>query len=273
MRLEAGEGVDLYPLFVRPVDEGADVLFVAPTNTYLAYANDHFAASDMSAIMGHERVVSDDETFINAHPEFGLSCYDRHKDGSPVRYSSRRRPLLNVRPHYPNWLTGSFRHFAVDLFFLAWLERLPHSYHVVTDQEVHERGSELLSKYKAVVTGSHPEYWTSQGLTALEDYALGGGRILYLGGNGFYWVTSIDPISLDHRGSSRQFRPALMGRACRRAQSCPHRRTRRPVAPSRTRSEHARRRRLRDGRLFEGERLQASHRRAMSRDLKRSSRA
>ena len=124
VRLEAGEGVDLYPLFVRPVDEGADVLFVAPTNTYLAYANDHFAASDMSAIMGHERVVSDHETFINAHPEFGLSCYDRHKDGSPVRYSSRRRPLLNVRPHYPNWLTGSFCHFAVDLFFLAWLERL-----------------------------------------------------------------------------------------------------------------------------------------------------
>ena len=90
--------MDLYPLFVRPIDEGADVLFVAPTNTYLAYANDHFAASDMSSIMGHERVVSDDVVFINAHPEFGLSCYDRHKDGSPVRYSSRRRPLLNVRP-------------------------------------------------------------------------------------------------------------------------------------------------------------------------------
>jgi N,N-dimethylformamidase len=193
VRLEAGGRADLYPLFVRPRDEGADVLFVAPSNTYLAYANDHFAASDMSAIMGHERVVSEDEAFINAHPEFGLSCYDRHKDGSPVRYSSRRRPLLNVRPHYPNWLTGSFRHFAVDLFFLAWLERLPHSYHVVTDEEVHARGSELLSKYKVVVTGSHPEYWTSKALAALENYALGGGRILYLGGNGFYWVTSIDP--------------------------------------------------------------------------------
>ena len=73
VRLEAGGSVDLYPLFVRPIDEGADVLFVAPTNTYLAYANDHFAASDMSSIMGHERVVSDDEVFINAHPEFGLS--------------------------------------------------------------------------------------------------------------------------------------------------------------------------------------------------------
>ena len=193
MRLETGGRADLYPLFVRARSEGADVLFIAPTNTYLAYANDHFAASDMSAIMGHERVISEDEVFINAHPEFGLSCYDRHKDGSPVRYSSRRRPLLNIRPHYPNWLTGSYRHFPVDLFFLEWLERLPHSYHVVTDQDVHARGAELLTKYKVVVTGSHPEYWTNKALTALEDYALGGGRILYLGGNGLYWVTSIDP--------------------------------------------------------------------------------
>ncbi len=193
VRLEAEGRADLYPLFIRARNESADVLFVAPTNTYLAYANDHFAASDMSAIMGHERVILEDELFINAHPEFGSSCYDRHKDGSPVRYSSRRRPLLNVRPHYPSWITGSYRHFAVDLFFIEWLERLPHSYHVVTDEEVHARGTELLSKYKVVVTGSHPEYWTSKALTALEDYALGGGRILYLGGNGFYWVTSIDP--------------------------------------------------------------------------------
>ena len=193
VRLEAGGRADLYPLFVRAGSEGAGVLFIAPTNTYLAYANDHFAASDISAIMGHERVISDDEAFINAHAEFGRSCYDRHKDGSPVRYSSRRRPLLNTRPHYPSWITGSYRHFPVDLFFLAWLERLPHSYHVVTDEDVHARGSELLSKYKVVVTGSHPEYWTNKALTALEEYALGGGRILYLGGNGFYWVTSIDP--------------------------------------------------------------------------------
>ncbi|MBV8797595.1 MAG: hypothetical protein JO136_21870 [Hyphomicrobiales bacterium] len=193
VRLEAGGRADLYPLFVRARNEGADVLFIAPTNTYLAYANDHFAASDMSGIMGHKRVISDDEAFINAHPEFGASCYDRHKDGSPVRYSSRRRPLLNTRPHYPAWITNSYRHFPVDLFFLEWLERLPHSYHVVTDEDVHARGSELLSKYKVVVTGSHPEYWTNKALTALEDYALGGGRILYLGGNGFYWITSIDP--------------------------------------------------------------------------------
>ncbi|MDR5652037.1 N,N-dimethylformamidase beta subunit family domain-containing protein [Ruixingdingia sedimenti] len=194
VRLEAEGRVDLYPLFVRDKDDGrADVLFIAPTNTYLAYANDRFASADLSGIMGHERVVSEDELYLNAHPEFGLSCYDTHADGSPVRFSSRRRPLVNVRPHYPNWLTGSFRHFAVDLFFIEWLEKLGKSYHVVTDEDVHHGGLDLLSRYKVVVTGSHPEYWTNPALTAMERYLMSGGRAMYTGGNGFYWVTSIDP--------------------------------------------------------------------------------
>ena len=30
-------------------------------------------------------------------------------------------------------------------------------------------------------------------LAALERYLDGGGRLMYLGGNGFYWVTSVDP--------------------------------------------------------------------------------
>ena len=135
-----GERADLYPLFVRARSEGADVLFIAPTNTYLAYANDHFAASDMSAIMGHERVVSDDEAFINAHPEFGLSCYDRHKDGSPVRYSSRRRPLLNIAPTLSKLAHWQLPALPCRPLLSRWLERLPHSYHVVTDEDVHARG-------------------------------------------------------------------------------------------------------------------------------------
>ena len=70
---------------------------------------------------------------------------------------------------------------------------MPHSYHVVTDQEVHERGSGSAFEVQGRRNRILARYWTSQGLTALEDYALGGGRILYLGGNGFYWVTSTDP--------------------------------------------------------------------------------
>lgn len=192
--LSAGDFEDRYPLFVRGKAEAkADVLFLVPTNTYLAYGNDHFASADLTSVLGHEMIVSEDEKYLNQHPEFGLSCYDIHADGSPVRYSSRRRPLVNVRPHYPNFLTGTFRHLAVDLFFIEWLEKTKRSYHVATDEDLHLLGDELLSKYKVVITGSHPEYWTSQALKTLDGYLRQGGRMMYLGGNGFYWITTHDP--------------------------------------------------------------------------------
>lgn len=38
-----------------------------------------------------------------------------------------------------------------------------------------------------VITGSHPEYHSLQMLDALQAYTQQGGRLMYLGGNGFYW--------------------------------------------------------------------------------------
>ena len=53
------------------------------------------------------------------------------------------------------------------------------------------KGVELLAPYRVLLTGSHPEYWTQEMLDALEGWLARGGRLMYLGGNGFYWVTSI----------------------------------------------------------------------------------
>ena len=66
-------------------------------------------------------------------------------------------------------------------------------YDVVTDEDLHREGADLLASYKVVVTGTHPEYWTEQMLDGLEGYLADGGRLMYLGGNGFYWITSFDP--------------------------------------------------------------------------------
>ena len=95
-----------------------------------------------------------------------------------------------MRPGFPNWLTGSYRHFPVDMYIVEWLEHVGLEYHVATDEDLEREGRALLDRYAAVVTGSHPEYWTREGLDTLDDYLNDGGRILYLGGNGFYWVTS-----------------------------------------------------------------------------------
>lgn len=194
VKLTSDEETQHYPLFVLgPKSEQASALFLASTNTYLAYANDHLAALDFSQVMTHDMVVPEDEKLLFSEPQFGRSCYDTHSDGTPVRYSSRRRPIVNVRPGYPNWLTGSYRHFPQDMYVVEWLERTGLPFHVATDEDLHREGEALLGKYKVIITSSHPEYWTRRGQDTLDAYLNSGGRLMYLGGNGFYWVTSHDP--------------------------------------------------------------------------------
>jgi len=43
------------------------------------------------------------------------------------------------------------------------------------------------------MTGTHPEYWSGGMIDAARAYVEGGGRLMYLGGNGMYWVTERDP--------------------------------------------------------------------------------
>ncbi len=188
------ESLDL-PFYVTaaPGNESR-VLFLAPTNTYLAYANEHLAHGERgkaheSMMAGPIHLAREDE-LLRDHPELGLSLYDTHADGSGAMYSSRLRPILNLKPDYVTWLTAGRRHFAADFYLTGWLDGLGVEHDVATDEDLDERGTSLLSRYQVVVTGTHPEYVTAREYDALTDYARSGGRIMYLGANGFFWVTS-----------------------------------------------------------------------------------
>lgn len=192
--VSTGDAMERWPLFVGAQDDQASpILVLFPTNTYMAYANDHLANLDFSASMPHAMVVPDHEKRVLAEPAFGRSLYDTHSDGTAVRYTSRRRPIPNSRPNAQSWLTGSYRHFPVDLYLIEWLEALGLPYTVATDEDVERGGSDFLARHRVMITGSHPEYWTREGLDALQTYVENGGRLMYLGGNGFYWVSSRDP--------------------------------------------------------------------------------
>ena len=204
-RLEAGGSVDHVPFFVRPRrgTSTAPVLFLAPTATYLAYAGFHGFGSEASAERYAQLIGRPLKFDFPATPQEAytvenrlLSMYDRHSDGSGVTYSSRLRPIPNMRPGYRMPLLGlgeGFPYFfSADLHLVDWLESQGYDYDVATDDDLHAEGAELLAPYLTVVTGSHPEYWSGPMLDALEGYLGGGGRIMYLGGNGFYWVTSYD---------------------------------------------------------------------------------
>jgi N,N-dimethylformamidase len=196
LRLHDGVDEDWIPFYVRPgvAAPRARVLFLAATNTYLAYANERraYLTGGFSTKEGSVQ-LQDADWFVEAHPELGLSLYNKHQDGSGVVYASRLRPLLNFRPFHVSWLTDSFRHYAGDFYLLDWLEQHGFEYDVLTDEDLHLEGVSALQPYSVVITGSHPEYASQRMMESLQEYSDAGGNLMYLGGNGFYWVTSFHP--------------------------------------------------------------------------------
>ena len=96
-------------------------------------------------------------------------------------FSSRRRPVLNLRPGADGW------NFTPDTDINAFLEHLEIGHDIVTDEDLHADGLDAISPYRVLVTGTHPEYWSTAMLDALAHWQREGGRFMYLGGNGFYW--------------------------------------------------------------------------------------
>ncbi len=195
LRVGRGDDVDRVPFVVRqdPATVRADILLVLPSWTYLAYANWRTYVEELDAreeLYGELRLPDPVDEFLVEHPEYGRSLYDWHGDGSGVAYSSLHRPIPNLRPTYHTPTTKGLRHFAQDLYLIHWLERQGLSYAVACDDDLHQEGTGLLSGHRVVLTGSHPEYVSGAMIDALQSYVHNGGRFCYLGGNGFYWVTT-----------------------------------------------------------------------------------
>jgi len=194
VRLATANGGEAFvTFFVRPPlgTATAPVAFLASTATYMAYANSHHGWEDpLSEICyGAALELGPTELFLNSRPDYGRSTYDRHRDGSGVCYSSRLRPILNTRPKHSLW------NFGADLHIVDWLEATGQPYDVITDEDLHRDGLALLAPYKCIVTGTHPEYHSAAQLGAVEAYLARGGRLIYLGGNGFYWRIAWHPTS------------------------------------------------------------------------------
>ncbi len=192
LRLRANGFEDHTPFFVRARSghEGT-VALVLPTASYMAYANEHVAAAApmVQPIVGHTPSVQPMDLLLMEHPELGLSMYELHADGSGVSFSSRRRPIVNMRPRHRFSFLGTWQ-FPSDLYLIDWLEHQGYDYDVLTDEDLHRDGVQALRPYRAVMTGTHPEYISERMLDAYEQYASAGGNVMYMGGNGFYWVIS-----------------------------------------------------------------------------------
>ena len=203
--LEAGSVRENIPFFVVPPRgrPRARIAVLVSTFTYTVYGN-HARPEWMNDARWREAYITQSHAW-NAYPynpgehlDYGLSTYNVHTDGSGIGLVSWRRPMLNLRLGYftypyPEIRGSGLRHYPADSHLLMWMAHQGHDVDLITDAELHAEGESLLAPYKVVVTGSHPEYHTAPMLDALLRYRDQGGRLVYLGGNGFYWRVALDP--------------------------------------------------------------------------------
>ena len=208
IRIMSGAELDIVPIFILPPlgTATAKVAVLFPTYTYQVYANferdnfdDSFRARRAEwGVYPHHPAE---------HKEFGLSTYNWHIDGSGVAFSSLRRPVLTFRPGqmaYVDRKGSGLRHFPADMHLALWLDKMGITWDAITDHDLEREGVALLSRYRCVLTGTHPEYQTLATLNFLRDWLVEGGRLAYLGGNGFYWrvaTSSAVPDTLELRRS------------------------------------------------------------------------
>ncbi|MBB4277595.1 N,N-dimethylformamidase beta subunit family domain-containing protein [Rhizobium mongolense] len=196
LAVENDIATDTIPFYVLPgaSAQRQKIVFLAPTFTYIAYAN--HARGNFAGPL-EERVKD-----WGAYPHnpdvvgtFGYSTYNRHPDGTGVTISSRLRPIMTMRPGYLVYhdLHGSgMRGFPADSHLTDWLTTKGFTFDVLTDEDLDREGVDALSPYDVVLTGTHPEYHTRRTIQAILAYRQTGGRLMYLGGNGFYWKIGRD---------------------------------------------------------------------------------
>jgi N,N-dimethylformamidase len=199
VRLACGAEEENIPFYVIPPrgKRSADICLLASTFTYVVYHN--FARPDWFLDPKWRKLWEDQAKAWGSYPhnpgahrDYGWSTYNYHTDASGIAYASWLRPMLTFRSGYvtfpgPEIRGSGLRHYPADSHITAWLEAKGYGYDVVTDLELDEEGHELIAPYRVLLTGSHPEYHTPRMLDALTAYRDGGGRLMYLGGNGFYW--------------------------------------------------------------------------------------
>ncbi|HLW64172.1 MAG TPA: N,N-dimethylformamidase beta subunit family domain-containing protein, partial [Gemmataceae bacterium] len=107
---------------------------------------------------------------------------------------------------------------------LGWLEREGFSYDLYGETQLHS-GMLDVSKYRVLILSTHPEYWTRQMYERVKHWVFhGGGRLLYLGGNGLNSEVELfdDDTMIVHNGVIKNLWPEGIGaesRFARRVES------------------------------------------------------
>ena len=193
LRIRSAEDEDHLPFFVLPPRGKATnpIAVLFPTLSYLAYANECVDPVETAPLNPLYDLTLRAEAFAYVEANGLKSTYDSHIDRSGICFSAVRRPNFDFRPRARSRIVAAPRQFPADLYLVDWLEEMGFEFDAISDFDLHNEGADLLSQYRVVLTGSHPEYWSGAMIEARDSYLQDGGRLMYLGGDGFYWSTAV----------------------------------------------------------------------------------
>ena len=171
VELTQGALTDTIPFYVLPPrgTRTARACYLASTFTYMAYAN--HARGNLDATMESRIAEWGTPRGPDSYPGFGASTYNFHPDGAGHCLSSRLRPILTMRPGFLTFAIhegSGLRHFPADGHLVEWFRQKDIAVDVITDEDLHREGLDLIAGYDCVVTGSHPESHTPATLDALR---------------------------------------------------------------------------------------------------------
>lgn len=186
---EAGE--DFLPFIVRPATPRADTVLLVPTFSYQVYGC-YVRPGRGAEIAARAAAWGALTQTPDMNPQFGLSCYNHHSDGSGVALVTQHRPMLDTRPRQfalmdPTEGGSGTARWVADNYVDQFLSTIGVDHDVMTDHDLHEDGLAALAPYRLVIAAQHPEYHSERMMQAFEGFLGQGGRLMYLGGNGFYW--------------------------------------------------------------------------------------
>ena len=165
----------------------APILMICSTSTWLAYN---------CAPFPRPRPAGRDWNAPSLPGAPTYCCYHNHRAGQPTYYLGVNRPwpgagadnLFSPKEvDYSHLMRG-------ELFTHRWLDGVydktaRYAYDVVTDWDLHN-DPEMLDGYKVAIVNGHSEYWSAEAFNGLDQFLTGGGSLMVMSGNTFFWRTS-----------------------------------------------------------------------------------
>ncbi len=120
----------------------------------------------------------------------GASLYERLGwKGATLETNASQVSLLRPNP-FAQPIPGSGHLLGAELNFTNWLAQNDVAFDCLTDSDLHHN-KDILDDVELLILNTHPEYWSEDMRHHLDSFLQQGGSLLYLGGNGLWWKTTV----------------------------------------------------------------------------------